>query len=1280
VTNEPPRPDDEVRPPSEESEIDAPTIAPDGEISVPQFARDWHTEVSVVAELEAGARPAPGTVVGDDFEIIRFLAQGGMGHVHIARDLKLGRRVAVKLVRPVGAHWDAALKAFEREARATARLRHPNIVTIHQFGNWNGLPFLVLELLEGEALDQVLRRRPVTTPEVVRIGVQIARALVHAHRMGLVHRDLKLGNVFLTEDDTIKVLDFGLSFVSARLDTESTTAPEPGDHAHTPGVVSGTPGYMPPEQALGASQDERVDIWALGAVLFRLTTQRMPFSRSGLLDADLAAPEMTEFEPEAPAALDRIVQRALAKAPGRRFQSAQQMLDELLVLERRLLGGDEVVGEPYRYLQSYGADDAAWFFGRDREAARAVRAIKGRRLLALVGPSGAGKSSLVHAGIAPLLRHDSERWTVLSLAPGPAPLTALHHALSHALEGGFAKRGPGALLTSPGLAGRALRRIAEEAHGRVLLVVDQFEELYTQVTDRADRVAFTSGLLSAADDESSPVSVLLVMRSDFIHRCTEDPVLGDRVTANLMALGPPGHDALIRTLEGPAARLGYELESGLAEQMVNEVQGVEAPLPLLQFAVSRLWEHRDTKQRLLMRESLLRLGGVAGVLAAHAEHVYGELVAQPDVAVARAMLCALVTADGTRMAVARSELIADFEDRVRAERVLTHLLDGRLLTTGRGGDGVEAVVQIAHESLIARWQRLAEWLSDSAGERRHMERLGAAVRHWSERGRPAQLLWRGESLEDALRWRRESAPRLGADERAFLDAALSARNRSRRIRLGAAVVSVVVLVAVALGSYATMLEFRERGLAAERAEGEARHNQGLAESRQAELIIRTLTIGAESHRLRDQRTEAVALLRAAADLEVESGGATSNTVLDIERLASVGGMARVLPGHAEVDEVLFSPDGRQLATLGAGKVTLWEVATGTALHTLSGHVGRMVCMAWGPGGQWFATGALDDPEVRIWGPKRTLKHRLGGPGERVRTLTPSPDRRLLAAAQSSVVRVLPYMMARSLAPGEGLGVAQAIITQVGKRVVPWPSVSQFYPGQPKATEAVINAVTLLMYETRTGQSLSETTCKAVADMWKSQRPDGGFDWWAFGLFPFELSQSNYWAAALVSYTMAAAQNHPECDAASSGSGALQKLHSWLADNLATADGHGKLWYLVANRAWGGGLISGNALAEQLAAIRAKQRDDGGFGLTDFLPLDPATASDAYASAIAGVVLDASQAPEDKAAAHDVRAWMALNGDVSTLLGSKSPNKPDDPFNNALFSDTTMAFWLWYQAQ
>ncbi len=288
----------------------------------------------------------------DKFELMSELGRGGFGVVFEAHDLELGRRVAFKAIRPRSRERDLKREELlRREAEAVARLQHPNIVTLHDLGRCESGPYLILELLRGETLSRRMERGTLPPREALRIGIDVARALVHAHAQGVLHRDLKPGNVFLTDDGAVKVLDFGLSHVFG---------------AGGP-AGSGTPGYMAPEQLRGEPEDARTDVFALGVVLFEMITGRR------LLPEDAARPAETPriARAGAPPALSDAVARMLDPDPQRRPRDAAQVLRRLVHIQRGLMARARGLRRRIAIVAAISLLAAAaasgWFFGSRQE-------------------------------------------------------------------------------------------------------------------------------------------------------------------------------------------------------------------------------------------------------------------------------------------------------------------------------------------------------------------------------------------------------------------------------------------------------------------------------------------------------------------------------------------------------------------------------------------------------------------------------------------------------------------------------------------------------------------------------------------------------------------------------------------------------------------------------------------------------------------------------------------------------------------------------------------------
>lgn len=276
----------------------------------------------------SSSRLAKGTRLGD-FEIQSLLGAGGMGEVYRARDLRLRRDVAIKILPASFAADPDRLRRFEQEAMAAAALNHPNILAIYQLGTYEGAPYIVAELLDGDTLREAILRGPMTPARITDYGAQIARGLAAAHEKGIVHRDLKPENLFVTKDQRIKILDFGLAKLTQSQREYEATAPTVASATDT-GVVMGTVGYMAPEQVSGEPTDHRADIFALGAILYEMITGIRAFKKPTSAETMTAIlreepRSMAEAAPETPPAMQRLVLRCLEKNAGRRFQSASDL-------------------------------------------------------------------------------------------------------------------------------------------------------------------------------------------------------------------------------------------------------------------------------------------------------------------------------------------------------------------------------------------------------------------------------------------------------------------------------------------------------------------------------------------------------------------------------------------------------------------------------------------------------------------------------------------------------------------------------------------------------------------------------------------------------------------------------------------------------------------------------------------------------------------------------------------------------------------------------------------
>ena len=733
------------------------------------------------------------------FELIRELARGGMGQVFLARDTKLGRKVAIKFLLD---NTPSFVQRFVIEAKATALCTHENIVTIHEVGEHAGLPFMVLEYLQGKTLTELLVERP-TPRAFAELIVPVVRALERAHEHGIVHRDLKPSNIFITERGTVKVLDFGVAklFDSPVERAAGSRRPPSIDGSSDAisyvtfaggGWIVGTLPYMSPEQWGAGEVDHASDLWAAGILFWRALTGVHPAGtgdpaklQARVTDLATPLPSIGAQDPSIPRPLVAIVDRCLAMRKADRYPSATELLADLQSYlaprQRAPTAGDE---SPYRGLASFGESDAKFFFGRSGEIRSSVAQLESWPLLAVVGPSGVGKSSFIHAGLIPEIRATPGPWRVLQLRPGRNPIASL------AAVAGVDEE----LAESPGQFGHALREQAARDRTKVLIVVDQLEELFTLSDDAGAREAFLAALLGAADDRSSPVRVVLSMRADFLDRLAADHQFLGELSRGLFFLSAPDRENLRETLVRPAELAGYSFEDPKIVDDIVQTAARRGALPLLQFAATRLWDTRDREKRMLTRAAYEAMGGVAGAFVRHADEV-AAAVAPQHRPLLRAIMTRLVTPEGTRAVIDRDELRSLATDATEVERILDQLVRARLVHVHTdAGEG--ATVEIVHEVLITEWPTLQRWLEDGHAVRGFLGELRTAARQWAARGKRADLVWRGATARDALATSERHVLELAAAEREYLAEMKRQARRTRRRRVFVVVSIFTVLVAV----------------------------------------------------------------------------------------------------------------------------------------------------------------------------------------------------------------------------------------------------------------------------------------------------------------------------------------------------------------------------------------------------------------------------------------------------------------------------------------------------
>jgi WD40 repeat protein/class 3 adenylate cyclase len=593
---------------------------------------------------------------------------------------------------------------------------------------------------------------------------------------------------------------------------------------------------------------------------------------------------------------------------------------------------------PYKGLAAFEESDAAYFYGRERVVGELAARTVGMGMLGVVGPSGSGKSSVVMAGLLPSLAAGllpgSERWGHAILRPGEHPVDALDSALA-----------------------------SGEPGERLVLVVDQFEEVFSTTVEEPERAAFVDRLVELARDPERGV-VAVTIRADYTGHCAQYSEFAELLASNLMLVGPMPPDELRRAIELPARRVGLRVESALVDALVGEVAEEPGGLPLLSTALVELWQARDGGW--LRHEARERTGGVRGAVARLAEASFGRLEGE-EREVARAVLLRLVGRGDGDSPVRRRVPVSEFDRTPAVESVLNAFTRDRLLTAADG------TVEVAHEALIREWPRLRGWLEEDDQGREIRAHITQAAKQWEERDREPAELYRGTRLSITLDWAARHGRELNELEREFLSTSREAseheaekqRRTNRRLRVLLVGTAIFLMVALLAGALALIQRGRARD-AQTAAEAQALRSDAerlgtLAQHDSA--LDRSLLLGVAGVKLQDlaeTRGDLLTILQGEPALVrlIHTDGSTVNSIAvrPDGRLLASGDSAGVihfhdlrtwepsgetvrLEGSISQQALVFSPDGRTLAaaTAAGGKSNLYliDVASRTSKQIAS---------------------------------------------------------------------------------------------------------------------------------------------------------------------------------------------------------------------------------------------------------------------------------------------------------------------------------------------------------
>jgi WD40 repeat protein/serine/threonine protein kinase len=679
---------------------------------------------------------------------------------------------------------------------------------------------------------------------------------------------------------------------------------------------------------------------------------------------------------------------------------------------------------PYKGLRAFEPADHRDFFGRENLTKRLLERMEEKdklsRFLAVVGPSGSGKSSLAKAGLIPALwRGDlpgSDKWYVVDVLPGTRPLDKLEVALTRVAANQSANLHEHLIRDEHGLS-RIADLILPDDGSELVIIIDQFEEVFTLVEDEAHRQKFLDLIRCAITGPRSRVRVVVTLRADFYDRPLHYPEFGELMRSRMETVLPLTAQGLEKAITGPAERVGVTFEEGLVAQIVSEMTYQAGALPLLQYAMTELFEQRQG--RLLTHKAYQDIGGAVGALAMRAEETYNEM---PDDAqeCARQMFLRLVTlgegAEDTRRRVARSELlaVADGHGAVM-EDIIDIYAEYRLLSLDNDPATRSPTVEVAHEAVLREWERLRNWLNESRGEIRLQRQLAHMTSEWNESNQDKSFLVRGSRLAQFEVWAQETQLALTPRERAYLKASAefeherrehedALKQRAQRVLQAL----VVVFLIAAIGGIALSIFAFDREQQARDAEYEARRQASIGLASQARLefdngdqdravllalealeeypytsqaesaladvvesyIPRSFNAAMSAAWSPDGQRIALSKQRIAGDLQ------DVIAIMDADTDALLLTLFLDAPG-CEVHDMAWSPDGDRLVGIYRRgfyssvdcltSPTIWDTHTGEVLLQFTGHEdeANVLSVDWSPDGSSILT-AGDDSTARIW--------------------------------------------------------------------------------------------------------------------------------------------------------------------------------------------------------------------------------------------------------------------------------------------------------------------------
>ena len=649
---------------------------------------------------------------------------------------------------------------------------------------------------------------------------------------------------------------------------------------------------------------------------------------------------------------------------------------------------------PYKGLDVFEEEDAEFFFGREKLVEDLVGRVKESRTIFVTGPSGSGKSSLVRAGLIYALKRGalkhSERWLYEIMKPGRDPITELGRVVSSlagTLTAGEDVRTKG---RNDGtvLAQWCEIALKDNREKRVLIFIDQFEEVFTQIASEEDRLAFLRLLANAAMTENGRVLFVFAMRSDFVSNCATYPELNSLLNRQFIQIGAMGPEELVSAIAQPALRVGLRIDADLIAQIINDMEGEPGTLPLMQFALKDLFDSQQEKGGLiaLSLNDYLQQGGIHKSLERHADRAFGQL-SEAEQELARSIFGRLIEigrgTQDTRRTALFDELIPIHARHAEIDAVVQKLADARLITTDEQAG--KDTITISHEKLIDAWPWLKKLVNENRDVIALQNEIASDANEWEEHQRDPSYLYTGARLAYARDQIERKKLILSILSQRFVQAS-SVRQRRSQMFLISGISTIIALLAIAVLVFSK--QSRDNALLAEQSHMRELVARSIV-SRESNLA-QSLLLGIEVFKYEDSmeargllldnlqynpqllqflrgHTDAVTSVAFSLDGKTLASGGSDNMIIlwDLATHQPIGQFS--VGNQKEIRSLAFSPNGAILA-VGSddNAVTLWDAATREVIGLpLTGHSGSINSIAFSPDGKTVATGSSDET-IRLW--------------------------------------------------------------------------------------------------------------------------------------------------------------------------------------------------------------------------------------------------------------------------------------------------------------------------